>query len=365
MFKERVELGAESYTVQYSSDPYVSLGSALYPYQGKKIMMILDENVDSIFGHILMSHFNASCHSPIKFVFPAGEENKTLEQATRLVDFALQKNFNRDDVFLIIGGGVVGDMGAFAASLCLRGIPVIQVPTTLLAQVDSSIGGKTGVNHIKGKNLIGTFYQPKQVIVSPYFYRTLPEREMRTGFGEVIKYAMIKSQALFNQLNGWLNENPLSEAKNYPETFWESILGQCVHIKSTVVSEDEKESGLRMILNYGHTFGHAIETATQYSQYTHGEAIAIGMNMAALIARGMGLCEESLVLEQQALLRLAGLPVQADGLEINDLFNIIKVDKKVKNGKLTLVLPEKIGTVRIVPDIDEGEIYKILQEVMP
>jgi len=282
-----------------------------------------------------------------------------------LLDVALTGHWNRDDIFLVIGGGVVGDMGAFAASLCLRGVPLIHVPTTLLAQVDSSIGGKTGVNHAKGKNLIGTFYQPKQVIISPHFLKTLDEREIRTGLSEIIKYAMIDSPVLLSQLSEWLLAHPIQYYADYPDSFWESVIGQCVRIKARVVSADEKESGRRMILNYGHTFGHAIETATHYTRYTHGEAIAVGMNLAALIARGLGLCDDTLIQTQQSLLQLSGLPIQSDGVMLNTLLDIVKNDKKVKNGRLTLVLPEYIGKVRIVPDVDEDNIRKILQEVMP
>ena len=364
MFKERVDLGSESYSVTYSSDPYVSLGSALYPYQGKKILMVMDDNVDSIFGNILTSHLQSICHSPLKFIFPSGEENKTIEQAMRLVDFALQNNWNRDDLFLVIGGGVVGDMGAFAASICLRGVPLIHVPTTLLAQVDSSIGGKTGVNHARGKNLVGTFYQPKHVIVSPFFLKSLSEREIRTGFGEIIKYAMIASPSLFEKLSHELRANPIEHFAAYTDSFWEMVVGECVRIKARVVSEDEKESNLRMILNYGHTFGHAIETLTQYKKYNHGEAIAIGMNLVARIAFDMGVCDEETVKQQQALIRLAGLPDAAPEIQVNDMVEVLKLDKKVKNGKLTLVLPEKIGRVKIEAGVDAAEVHKILEDVL-
>lgn len=365
MLSERVDLGINSYLIEFASDPYSAIVAGLKPYQGKKIMLVMDDHVESLYGSMLISTLRSVGHFAHSFVFPSGENHKTFDQVMKLLDVALMAHWNRDDVFLVVGGGVVGDMGAFAASLCLRGIPLIHVPTTLLAQVDSSIGGKTGVDHAKGKNLIGTFYQPKQVIISPLFLKTLSEREIRTGLSEIIKYAIIDSPTLFDQLAEWFLKNPVQRYADYPPSFWESVIGQCVRIKAKVVSADEKESGLRMILNYGHTFGHAIETATQYTKYTHGEAIAIGMNMAALVAHGMGLCDESFVQKQQALIQLIGLPIHYEGLALHELFEVMKIDKKVKNGKLTLVLPEQMGTVRIVSDIDEGEMYKILQEVLP
>ncbi|MEK6557776.1 MAG: 3-dehydroquinate synthase family protein, partial [Candidatus Margulisiibacteriota bacterium] len=228
--------------IQYTTDPFLTLVKVLEAHQGRKIALVLDARVHALYGERLLQTLRQAGIDPFTYCFPSGEKYKTMVQVTKLLTFLLEKQWNRDDVIVVAGGGVTGDMGAFATSICLRGVPLVALPTTLLAQVDSSIGGKTGVNHVLGKNLIGTFYQPKQVILSSLFLQTLDKREIQTGMAEVIKYAMIASPELFSLLD--------QEPNPQTESYWEQMIRLCVTIKTDVVERDEKESSLRKILNY-------------------------------------------------------------------------------------------------------------------
>ena len=250
-------------------------------------------------------------------------------------------------------------MGGLVASILLRGINLVHVPTTLLAMVDSSIGGKTGVNHETGKNLIGTFYQPQAVYIDINFLKTLNKRQLKTGMAEIIKYGIISDPEIITILE---QKDNYQNIKDSNLDKWEILISRCVKIKADIVSKDEKENNLRMILNYGHTFGHAIETFTKYKKYTHGEAISIGMCIAGYLAYKMNICNKELYTRQKELLQSFGLPVELPSdIDISALMSIIKVDKKVRNNKIKLILPEEIGKVRIVNEVDENTIINLMK----
>ncbi len=287
-----------------------------------------------------------------------GEKNKHLATVSRVYDALTKANADRASTLVVVGGGVVGDMAGFAAATYLRGIPLVHVPTTLLAQVDSAIGGKVGVNHPLGKNLIGAFYQPHAVIVDPLVLKTLPRREFRAGLYEVIKYGMTSSPTLFDRIG----RDRTAIFDRSPEALAPIIAESC-RIKGDVVVKDERESGLRRILNFGHTAGHALESVTKYRRYRHGEAVAYGMLVAAALARGRNALAEA---DRQALATLIAslgpLPPIAD-VSAAQLLDAMKHDKKMIAGRLHFVLPTAIGATTIVDDVTEKEMRAALRAV--
>ena len=289
---------------------------------------------------------------------PDGERYKHLATVSRIYDALTRVNADRATTLVTFGGGVIGDMAGFAAATYLRGVSLVHVPTTLLAQVDSAIGGKVGVNHALGKNLIGSFYQPHAVVVDPVVLATLPRREFRAGLYEVIKYGMTSSASLFDRV-----------AKQRKEIFERTpaaltpIIAESCRIKADVVAADEREAGPRRILNFGHTAGHALEAVTKYRRYRHGEAVAYGMLVAAEIARGRGALAET---DRQALAdviaSLGPLPPIAD-LSTSQILEAMKHDKKMVAGRLHFVLPTTVGATTIVDDVTEKEMRAALKQV--
>jgi 3-dehydroquinate synthase len=295
---------------------------------------------------------------------PAGEASKSLAEASRLYDWLLGGNVERADLVIALGGGVVGDLAGFVAATCLRGLALVQVPTSLLAMVDSSVGGKTGVNHPAGKNLIGAFYQPPLVVVDPALLRTLPPRELRSGWAEVVKYGLIEGSIPDPRpgerpLLPWL-EADAADLARLAEPVTGEVIRRCIDLKARVVRADPLEQGVRAILNYGHTVGHAVEALAGYGALLHGEAVAIGMRAAALIAADLGRCAPALVERQQALLRRFGLPETAPGLAPAALWPYLRRDKKAAAGALRWVLPATPGYVEIVHGVDEAVVDRAL-----
>ena len=285
-----------------------------------------------------------------------GEEQKTLETALTLYDACFDHKLDRNSLIVALGGGVVGDIGGFAAATFMRGIPFIQIPTSLLAQVDSSIGGKVAVNHPKGKNMIGSFYQPKAVFIDTETLSTLPAPELVAGLVEVIKYGVIKDAELFEYI-----EKSLYDILQLNHNALLKVIATSCQIKANIVEEDEKEKHLRAILNYGHTIGHAIETVTNYKKYRHGEAVAIGMLYAARIAIDMGLTDNTVFERQISLIKRLGLPIHT-GLNPEEIIKTLYVDKKVISGRLRFILPTKIGEVIISDQVTEEILYRILSK---
>ncbi len=275
----------------------------------------------------------------IEAILPDGESHKTLASVSRILDVLVANRFGRDATVVALGGGVVGDMAGFAAACYQRGVGYVQVPTTLLAQVDSSVGGKTGVNHPGGKNLIGAFHQPASVLSDVSTLATLPQRELRAGLAEVIKYGLIRDAEFCD----WLEAHMERLLAREPEALARAIRRSC-EIKAEIVGRDERERGERAVLNLGHTFGHAIEAATAYSSWLHGEAVGAGMLMAASMSRACGLLRDADVDRVRALLQRAGLPVEARDVPAGAALEHMKIDKKVQSGRIRLVLLERIGS---------------------
>jgi 3-dehydroquinate synthase len=291
-------------------------------------------------------------------LIPDGERYKNLQSVSRIYEALIRAGADRGSAIVAVGGGVIGDTAGFAAATFLRGIALAQVPTTLLAQVDSSIGGKVGVNHALGKNMIGAFHQPAVVAIDPLLLKTLPRREFRSGLYEVVKYGMIASRELFDRVARQTKE---IFAKD-PDVLLPAIVDAC-RIKARVVSADERESGLRRILNFGHTVGHALEAVTKYRRYRHGEAIALGMLAAADLAVARGALAER---ERQALAQLIAqlgpLPTVSD-LGTDEILEAIRRDKKVVHGRLHFVLAIEIGATMTVDDVTEEELRAVLKRL--
>lgn len=306
-----------------------------------KIAIITDSNVEKIYAKSLLEKFQKEGIKAEIFSFPAGETSKNIETVIFLARSLVEKGFDRKDMIVALGGGVVGDIAGFLASIYLRGIPYVQIPTTLLAQVDSSVGGKTGVDLPEGKNLIGTFYQPVRVYIDPSVLRTLPEIEIKNGLAEVIKYGCILKRRLFNFLKKRANELYKLNFQDF-----EHIISESVQAKAYIVSKDEKEKDLRRILNFGHTIGHAIETELTYG-IPHGLAVAVGMVISAKLSEYFKIAEEKVSQPIIELLKSLNMPYKLSHLSSNldplKIISHLSKDKKVWKGKLTMVLLKKIG----------------------
>ena len=349
-----VELGERSYQIMIGFADLDQLGVYLQPLNlADRICLITNTTVGKLYGGRVRSVLTDSGFTVSYYEAPDGEEYKTLQSAAAIFDRLVDAGMERGSAVVALGGGVVGDLVGFASAPYMRGVPLIQAPTTLLAQVDSSVGGKVDVNHPRGKNLIGCFYQPRLVFADLQTLKTLPEREIRAGMAEVIKYGVIWDWTFFAFLEQRLDRILGLE----PEALMETVKRSCA-IKAEVVSRDEREQGLRLLLNFGHTIGHALESLTDYQVYRHGEAIAAGMAVAATLAVGRGMQEadrERLV----ALLRRTGLPVSFP-YPARDLLELMSHDKKVFGGRLRFVLPLKIGEAEICSDLEDREIMAAL-----
>ena len=283
---------------------------------------------------------------------PDGEEYKTLQTVENILNECFEYKLDRKSLLIAFGGGVIGDMTGFTASLYQRGIDFIQIPTTLLSQVDASVGGKTGVNNKYGKNLIGAFYQPKAVYIDPSFLETLPPREFAAGVAEVVKMAVMFDKDFFTNLQ--------SADLNNLDTIKE-LIRKSVELKAWVVNQDEKEAGIRAVLNYGHTFGHVVENETHYKTYLHGEAVAIGMVMANALAVELGLFTEDEAQAVKSFLASANLPTEYIIKDVDDFYEHFFLDKKSSKGSIKFILPQGLGNYKMVSDVDENIVKKVLQ----
>jgi 3-dehydroquinate synthase len=292
----------------------------------------------------------------IEVELPDGEAHKTLANVSRLLDVLIANRFARDACVVALGGGVVGDMAGFAAACYQRGIAFVQVPTTLLSQVDSSVGGKTGVNHPGGKNLIGAFHQPIAVFTDTDTLNTLPDRELRAGLAEVIKYGLIVDRRFFD----WLEAHASDLLAREPDALAHAIKRSC-EIKAEIVGRDEREQGERALLNLGHTFGHAIESATNYTSWLHGEAVGAGMLLAADMSKRLGWMDAADVERVESILRRFGLPVDVSALSAGTLAEKMKIDKKVAAGRIRLVLLKAIGKSVVTGDYADAALRETLQ----
>jgi 3-dehydroquinate synthase len=331
---------------------------------GSRVLLVSNPVVHEHYGEGAEYSLREAGLEVSSLVLEAGEEQKHLATVATIYDAAHQNRLERNSLMVALGGGVVGDMVGFAAATWLRGVAVVQVPTTLLAMVDAAIGGKTGVNHPGGKNLIGAFHQPKAVLIDPEVLGTLPEREFRAGMAEVIKYGVIGDRALFEALETQAQQDPTSGLASLAAVgspLLQEILERSAAAKAQVVAADEREGGLRAVLNYGHTLGHVVETLTGYTTFLHGEAVGLGMVMAGTIARRMNLWDADAERRQRALLTAAGLPLFVPPLDPEAVLHTLQSDKKVRQGLVRFVLPTAIGQVVIRDDVDEGTILETMR----
>jgi 3-dehydroquinate synthase len=315
-----------------------------------KVAIITNPTVSSYHLETLLAHIEAPELHVV--TIPDGEEYKNLETIEYILNRLFEYKLDRKSLLIAFGGGVIGDMTGFAASIYQRGIEFIQIPTTLLSQVDASVGGKTGVNNKYGKNLIGAFYQPKAVYINPTFLKTLPSREFAAGVAEIVKMAVMFDKEYFN----FLEYADLSD-----ESVLKEAIRRSVELKAWVVNQDEKEAGIRAVLNYGHTFGHVIENETNYKTYLHGEAVAIGMVMANALAMELGLFTQEEATRVKALLKRASLPTDYTIDDVDDFYEHFFLDKKSAKGSIKFILPHAIGKYKIVADIDQKIVKKVLQ----
>lgn len=323
----------------------------------KKVAVVTNPLVRRIHGSPVLNSLKKAGLKPLLIEIPDGERYKTTRWVNAIYDELVRNKFERGSCLIALGGGVIGDMTGFAAATYLRGVPYIQVPTTLAAQVDSSIGGKTGVNHSLGKNLIGAFYQPRLVYTDAQVLETLDRRNFVSGLAEVIKYGIISDAEFFAFLEKHLPE--ILALKPYHLIL---AIRRSAEIKAGVVQEDEREGGRRRILNYGHTLGHALESVTAYRQYLHGEAISIGMVFAARLAHGLGLCDQETVRRQVDLLSRTGLPVSLSSERSDELLEAMTHDKKIRAGVIHFVLADRIGHVLIEP-VPKAQIRRLLNKM--
>ena len=355
----RVELRENSYPIIVDQEILGKTGELLRSQtKSEKAIVIADAFVSRRYGgEVLEGLSNAGFDSRMTEV-PSGEEHKSLEWFGRLHDQLVSHRMDRTSTLIALGGGVIGDLAGFVAATYMRGIPYVQIPTTLQAQVDASVGGKTGINHPNGKNLIGAFYQPKLVLIDVATLRTLSSRDVRAGFIEVIKHGVIMDVPLFDQI-----EENLDAILNLDSDILISVIARSCADKAEVVANDEKENHLRMTLNYGHTFGHALESITNYNVYRHGEAVAIGMNCAAQLACNLGMLSLSDLERQKRLIQRTGLPTSFPGeIRSDTLLDAMYLDKKAKRGKLNLVLPTRIGEVDIRDDINDSDVLHTISQ---
>ncbi|MEO0607834.1 MAG: 3-dehydroquinate synthase [Pseudomonadota bacterium] len=360
----RVELGDRSYDILIGNGLMAQVGALLSPIlKQPRVFILSDETVWGLHGPALVSGLNAGSIAALERVLPAGEGTKNWQLLGDTLDWLLQRGAGRDDVLLAFGGGVVGDLTGLAASLLKRGMQFVQVPTTLLAQVDSSVGGKTAVNARHGKNLIGAFYQPKLVLADTDVLQTLPVRERRAGYAEIIKYGLINDRPFVD----WLLQNGANVIALEPHAIAEAVAVSC-RAKASIVAQDEREGGVRALLNLGHTFGHALEAANQYgAELLHGEAVGTGMALALRYSARLGLMPSAQVEQAVTLIKDSGLEPDVFKLPggpyvAGVLVEAMKQDKKARSGQVPLILAKGLGEAFIYPNADLSDVQDFLQE---
>ncbi|CAB1115544.1 unnamed protein product [Ectocarpus sp. CCAP 1310/34] len=356
-----VDLGDRSYPI-YIGDGILDSGDLLRRHvTSKKALVITNDKVGPLYLDKTVKILEAGGVEVETVVLPDGEEFKSLEVLTKILDKALSARLDRKTTFVALGGGVIGDMVGFAAAIYQRGVKFVQVPTTLMAMVDSAVGGKTAVNHPLGKNMIGAFYQPQAVLADMGTLKSLPDRELASGIAEVVKYGLIKDSEFFRWQEGCMENMAARDAG----VLAEAVERSCIN-KANVVAADEKEAGLRATLNLGHTFGHAIETGLGYGKLLHGEAVAIGMHMAADMSCRMGWVDQELVDRSVALMEKAGLPVElpkGGGMDMDKFLTAMAVDKKVADGELRLILLKgDLGGCVMTGEFDEAAMRATIQD---
>jgi len=342
-----VELGNRSYSIEIAAGLLAKLGvriKSILP--GVRTCLISDETVFDLYGQRALRSLASAGYDPVKYVVTPGDQSKSLGVAERIYDVLYDAELDRSGFLIALGGGVVGDLTGFVAGTWLRGVPFVQVPTTLEAEIDASVGGKTAVNHPRGKNLIGLFHQPRAVLMDTETLKTLSDRDVRAGLAESIKHGMIRDAEFFA-----LHEEKTEQILALDGVVIESLLAHNCRIKAQVVSADEREAGLRAILNFGHTIGHAIEVFGGYDRYRHGEGVALGMVAAGFISCGMKRFRQGDFERMERLIGKFGLPTRTRDLDPRAMLELMKRDKKAKAGKIRFVLPLAIGRVDVFDDV--------------
>jgi len=355
----QVALGPRSYTIRIGRGLLAEAAQHLRAAAPNlsQAALITDRNVEPLYAAPLQKQFQSAGIPTNVLVVEPGEASKTIAVATRLWEALLQDGADRKTVVVAVGGGVVGDLAGFVAAAYARGVRLYQVPTSLLAQVDSSVGGKVGVDLPKAKNMVGAFWQPVGVLIDPATLHTLPEREYISGLAEVVKYGMILDADLLVRLE---QQVEAIRRRDEEELAW--VVARCCRLKADVVEQDEREeTGLRAILNYGHTFAHAFETLTGYSQLLHGEAVAMGMDCAARLAVRLGRLDTETALRQRRLLEALGLPIQPPSLDPEQVLEVMRRDKKASHGRLRFILPDRLGHVELVESVPADEVRVVLR----
>ncbi len=355
----RVDLGARAYPIVVERGALRSAGARLRDLRaGSRAALVGSAPVLRLYGKAVTESVEGAGIRLAVVEVPDGEAAKTLAVAERCWDALLEAGLDRTSTVLALGGGAVGDLAGFVAGTYMRGTNFVQVPTTVLAQVDASIGGKTAIDHPKAKNLIGVFHQPRLVLVDPDTVSTLPEREFRSGLAEIVKHGIVLDAGYFADLEA----SAAALRGRDPATLERVIAGSC-RLKAGVVERDEREADLRAVLNYGHTIGHALETATGYARWTHGEAVALGIVAEARLAELLGLGAPDTTGRQERLLASLGLPVRAQGIDVEGVLAAIGRDKKARDGRVPFVLAPAIGTFRLVHDVPEAAIREALRSL--
>ncbi len=351
----RTQHSSSTYPIVVRDDSLSELGAVCREVGLRgRAFVLTDETIAPLYRNQAHLALAACGYATESQVIPPGEDHKDLATLATIYDWLLDRRIERSDFLVCLGGGVVTDMGGFAAASILRGVPFVHVPTTLLGMVDAAVGGKAGIDHARGKNMIGAFAQPSAVVIDPLVLATLPERHLRNGWAELVKHGLILDSALLAELEA-AAASPVPTAQH---------IARSVAIKAQVVSADEREAGLRTLLNYGHTIGHAIEAATGYTKYLHGEAVAIGMHAAAIISVEMRLLSPADLARQQALLRACGLPEAAPGLDIDAVLDATLSDKKVRGGAVQWVLLDAIGRAVVRDDVPPAIVRRAAEAVL-
>ena len=355
MHTETVNLEDNSYPIFIGEGASLSLENFDGYIAGKDIAIVTNEVVAPLYLNEISDLF--SNMNVIEYILPDGEQEKKLKTVHKIIDRLMEAGFGRDSTLIALGGGVVGDITGFTASIFMRGINFIQIPTTLLAQVDASVGGKTAVNHKSGKNLIGSFYQPQCVICDSIFLATLEATEISAGLAEIIKYGLIFDSEFFQ----WLQKN-MQQILSNDRAAVDYVIQRSCAIKAEIVAQDEKEQSVRALLNFGHTFGHAIEKLTGYGNWTHGDAVAVGMVLAARLSENMSLITPEDVQNIEEILTAANLPISLPNIDPAELLAAMQSDKKVKDRNIQLVLLKNIGEAFLTADYSQEDLVNILRD---
>ncbi|MGH1399055.1 MAG: 3-dehydroquinate synthase [Alphaproteobacteria bacterium] len=362
-----IDLGLRSYDIFIGSG-LLYRSDELIPddLEGRSVFVITDENVKPYAEKLAPILEQGGAREVALKVLPAGEATKSFANVQSVSEWMLENGLNRNSIVFAIGGGVIGDLGGFCAAIAMRGVPYVQIPTSLLAQVDSSVGGKTGINTPQGKNLIGNFYQPTAVLADLEVLKTLPKRELLAGYAEVAKYGLINDLPFFE----WLEQGNGEKVCRLDEEALKHAIETCCKAKAAIVEADEQENGKRALLNLGHTFGHALETSAGYNgTLLHGEGVAIGIVLAYELSAMMGLCSQDDIARVENHFQSVGLPTRVPSIpnfnaSIDGLMNIMRKDKKVTSGKMVFILANAIGDTFVSRDVEEENVREVLRQAL-